>query len=134
MNELDYVRDNRLRLWFIDRGLPAPNDIRKRDRENLFRRLITDTFQRIVPWLRPGGHIVLVVGDSRRGRHRTDAASLAADVLMTPGFSNLTPVAAYRDQIPDIRRTRRDLSGTKTETILVFSKRTLPRPQRLGLV
>jgi len=122
MNELDYVRDNRLRLWFLLRGLPPQGDIRKRDRERQFRQLISDTFGRLARRLRTNGHIVLVVGDSRRGRSRTDAASIVASAFEGPEFRALRLVAIYRDSIPDIRRARRDLAGTKAETVLVYAK------------
>lgn len=120
MNELDYVRDNRLRLWFLTRSLPNHSDIRKRNREVAFKDLLVDTFEHIVPRLSPGGHLILVVGDSRRGKRRTDGASLALDAFSTPLLKTLKLVASYRDSIPDIRRTRRDLAGTKKETVLVF--------------
>ena len=34
MNELDYVRDNRLRLWFVDKRLPIGLDLDARNREH----------------------------------------------------------------------------------------------------
>jgi hypothetical protein len=36
MNELDYLRDNRLRLWFIARTLPKGIELMGRDRETAF--------------------------------------------------------------------------------------------------
>lgn len=122
MNELDYVRDNRLRLWFLLRHLPTHGDARTKDREKSFQELIGRTFRRIVPRLRANGHLVLVVGDSRRGRQRNDAALLVTNVFGSAPFRNLRLVRTFRDRIPDIRRTRRDLAGTKNETILVYQK------------
>jgi hypothetical protein len=122
MNELDYVRDNRLRLWFLLRSLPNHGDIQRRNREVLFHKLITDTFGRTLSRLRGGGHLVLVIGDSRRGGRRTDAASLVVSALKGPVFNDLVLLTSYHDAIPDIRRTRRDLAGTKTETVLVYRK------------
>ena len=123
MNELDYVRDNRLRLWFLLRRLPTRHqDIRKRDREGLFAQLMTDTFAPLVSKLRPGGHVVLVVGDSRRGSKRINAASLVQKVFCGQQFGTLELVDMYRDAIPDIRRARRDLQGTKSETVLVYRR------------
>ena len=122
MNELDYVRDNRLRIWFLLRELPPKQDIRKRDRELKFRSLISETFARLLPHVRNGGHVVLVVGDSRRGTKRINAAKLVESVMSGPAFNSLTLSDVYKDRIPDIRRARRDLKGTKSETILVYTK------------
>jgi hypothetical protein len=122
MNELDYVRDNRLRLWFLLRALPQHGDFKTRNREQLFLQLIEKTFQHIVPRLRKHGYLVLVVGDSRRGINRTDGALLVARAFNAPELRSLALVATYRDRIPDIRRTRRDLAGTKAETVLVYKK------------
>ncbi len=123
MNELDYIRDNRLRLWFLERKLPTHQDLRSRNREQLFGNLIQDTFHRLLPRLRSGGRIVLVVGDTRRGRARVDAAALITSIFSSQRYRNLTLLATYRDAIPDVRRSRRDLAGTKNETVLVFQKK-----------
>ena len=123
MNELDYVRDNRLRLWFLTRKLNASSDPpRRSNREELFCNLIVETFRKVVPRLRPGGHVIMVVGDTRRGTKRVDAATLVQTALESSPFHSLSLCATYEDTIPDVRRARRDLSGTKRETILVFKK------------
>ena len=76
MNELDYVRDNRLRLWFIERGLPSVKDIPRKGKQAVFRSLLTRTFSRLSPVLAPNSAIVVVVGDTRRGGRRTDTAKV----------------------------------------------------------
>lgn len=120
MNELDYVRDNRLRLWFIQRKLPAVVDIPRGKREEMFRLLLTRTFQRFLPAVSSNAAIVIVVGDTRRGGRRTDAAKLVKQVFATEEFDRLRLESEFRDRIPDVRRSRRDLAGTKRETVLVF--------------
>lgn len=122
MNELDYVRDNRLRLWFLTRESTAPSDPRRRNREELFRELIVETFRGIVPRLRVGGRLILVVGDTNRGTKRIDASTLVQNTLETSPFDSLTLCTTYEDKIPDVRRARRDLAGTKRETVLIFQK------------
>lgn len=121
MNELDYVRDNRLRLWFLGRQLPPQCDIPKRNREARFRELLRSTFVRIAPHVSDSGVIVLVVGEASRGGRVLDGSSIITNV-----FATERELAGFRlerticDAIPDIRRSRRDLRGTKRETVLVF--------------
>jgi tRNA G10 N-methylase Trm11 len=120
MNELDYVRDNRLRLWFIRRELPTLFDIPRGKREDMFRSLLTRTFSRLLPVVAPNAAVVVVVGDTRRGGSRTDAAKVVKEVFAGEAFGTLRLETEFRDRIPDIRRSRRDLAGTKRETVLVF--------------
>jgi len=123
MNELDYVRDNRLRLWFIGRALPSIPDTPKRERESEFAGLIHDVFARLVPRVRPGGHVVLILGEATRGRHHFDTANVAHHVLKQALKSaTLTLVETIHDRIPDVRRSRRGMQGTKLETILLYQR------------
>jgi hypothetical protein len=120
MNELDYVRDNRLRLWFIGRSLPKVQDIPRRDRERHFSNLLRAVFCPLVSHLAPDAAVVIAVGDTRRGGHRLDAAKTVKQVFSEDVFASLSLQEELHDRIPDIRRSRRDLSGTKRETILAF--------------
>lgn len=70
MNELDYVRDNRLRLWFIERALPQGLELVGRDREQAFTALLKTVCVRLAPDIESGGHVILVVGDATRGGGR----------------------------------------------------------------
>ncbi|WP_437945286.1 DNA methyltransferase [Sorangium sp. So ce296] len=134
MNELDYVRDNRLRLWFLERKLPRQRDIPKRDREVQFRALMRTTFARIAPHVSNRGVIVLVVGEASRGERVIDSSS-----IITSLFSRVDALAMFRlervihDVIPDIRRSRRDLRGTKRETVLVFRNSVSDQVARPGM-
>ena len=124
MNELDYVRDNRLRLWFIERKLPDRNEPRGRSREEAFCGLLSDVCTRLGPKVVPGGRIILVVGDVSRGRRRPSCTATLTHTVFSRerllrGFK-LDRV--YCDTIPDIRRSRRECKGTKTETVLVYKK------------
>ena len=121
MNELDYIRDNRLRLWFLQRQLPRQCDIPKRNREAGFHQLLRATLTRIAPHVSQRGVIVLVVGEASRGSRVLDSSSVIKSV-----FETVEELASFKleqticDTIPDIRRSRRDLRGTKQETVLVF--------------
>jgi len=121
MNALDYVRDNRLRLWFLARALPTVEDIPRGDRVNRFQGLVRDTFSRLLGRLTAGASVILVVGDTSRGQGRVDAAQAVRDLFAEPAFQALIPRGEIWDTIPDIRRSRRDLRGTKKETILRYS-------------
>jgi len=127
MNELDYVRDNRLRLWFLSRDLPERRDLPKRNREQAFRQLMATTLRRVAPLVVPGGVIALVVGDASRGSRIADSAEIVNAVFQTErALASFTLTRVIRDTIPDVRRSRRDLRGTKRETVLVFRQTTNP--------
>lgn len=123
MNELDYVRDNRLRLWFLTRSLPRAKDIPKRDRELRFRRLMASTFSHLAQRITANGTIIVVVGDASRGARRIDSAETLRSVFRDEdALSDFRLTRVIEDTIPDVRRSRRDLRGTKRETILVFRR------------
>jgi hypothetical protein len=125
MNELDYVRDNRLRLWFIGRNLPDHIELRQGDRTAEFRRLLVHTCCRLSNMIRLGGFIALVLGETSRGGTPVSTAALAKGVFNE--CKELAPFSlekVYEDQIPDIRRSRRECRGTKTETILIYRRKS----------
>lgn len=120
MNALDYRRDNRLRLWFIDRTTtnysPEPTD-----RASNLRAMIARLVHHVDRSLANRGHLVLVVGETVvRKRATSHPSALFCQAISSR--SNMKLVDALRDDIPDIRRSRRDCRGTKSEHILVFQK------------
>jgi DNA modification methylase len=125
MNELDYVRDNRLRLWFISRSLPKGLELVGRNREAAFRNLIRSVCARLAPNIKRGGKFVLIVGDATRGSGRKGrTGSITRELFESDNaFKGFALETSYQDRIPDIRRSRRECSGTKVETILIFRKR-----------
>lgn len=124
MNQLDYVRDNRLRLWFISRHLPTGLDLSRRGRDTAFTDLMRSVCGRLAPGIRPGGAFVLVLGDAtRKGGPRGRPAFLMKRLFLDePSLRSFRFERAYRDRIPDIRRSRREFRGTKTETVLIYRK------------
>lgn len=124
MNELDYVRDNRLRLWFIERSLPKDIELVRRSRETAFKELMRSVCVRLGPRIKRGGTFVLVVGDATRGGGRRGRTAAITQRLFESesALKNFKLEKAYRDKIPDIRRSRRECSGTKVETILIYRK------------
>ena len=124
MNELDYVRDNRLRLWFIDRSIPSGLELAAADRDAAYVSLLRDVCSHFAGDINPGGFFVLVLGDVTRGRGRIGRTARLTRRLFDEHapLSRFALTAMYEDHIPDIRRSRRECKGTKSETILVYRK------------
>ncbi len=121
MNELDYVRDNRLRLWFIDRALPTNLELQTHSKKAAFAALMTDVCSRLAGMIRRRGVFVIVLGNATRGGRSTNTAKIAKRIFSSvEKLKDFRLIAEYKDKIPDIRRTRRECQGTKTETILVY--------------
>jgi hypothetical protein len=121
MNALDYERDNRLRLWFLERDVenyaPEPTD-----RHDLFERMIVSLATKVVPRVRTGGHCVLVVGETVRRKQSTRHPAETILYLFEQYAPTLNLVKVVEDRIPDVRRSRRAHRGTKKELILVFRR------------
>ncbi|QLH72035.1 DNA methyltransferase [Rhodopseudomonas palustris] len=122
MNALDYVRDNRLRMWFLDRNTAnySPEPTEKLDQSDA----ITVAFARnALKRLRTGGRCILIVGETvLRKRVTSHPAERMLDRL-TAEYSDLHLERIIRDEIPDVRRSRRTSGATKRELILVLQKR-----------
>lgn len=124
MNELDYIRDNRLRLWFIKRSLPKELELVSRDREKSFTELLKAICIRLAPGIERKGYFILVVGDVSRGSSRIGHTSVLTRTLFDTeaALGDFKLSGEYHDAIPDIRRSRRECRGTKAETVLVYRK------------
>lgn len=133
MNELDYVRDNRLRLWFINRWLPQGLELKRRDREIEYKVLMASVCSRLASSIKPDGHFILVVGDATRGSGRPGRTDLITREVFDsePALQPFILEGVYQDNIPNIRRSRRECAGTKSETVLVY-KKVLRKPIRRG--
>jgi putative RNA methylase family UPF0020 len=124
MNELDYVRDNRLRLWFIDRTLPEGLELVRRDRDMAFSALMRAVCLWFAAGIESGGYFVLVVGDATRGGGRAGRTATLVQKLFEAEAKlvRFSLDDKITDAIPDIRRSRRECHGTKDETILIYRK------------
>ena len=124
MNELEYVRDNRLRIWFLLGHLPTGLDLGHRNRTAAFKDLLGSVCGRLASSVNAGGVFVLVVGEATRGRGVPGQTSSVTEELFSehPHLKRFRLEDKLHDQIPDIRRSRRECQGTKQETILVFRK------------
>jgi len=121
MNALDYGRDNRLRLWFIDPALATRVDNDVTQRRQAFVDAISSLAHKVESGLRSRGYCVFVVGEELTSR----SESHPSEVVVTT-FNAAAPSLRLKqvltDNIPDIRRTRRECRGVKTEHFLVFQR------------
>jgi len=120
-----YVKDNRLRLWFLERSLPKGIELVGRDRDVAFTVLMRAVCVRLAPGFEHGSHFILVVSDATRGGgHIGHTATLAQNLFDTEAvLDSFRLDGIYYDTISDIRRSCRECSGTKLETVLVYRKR-----------
>jgi len=120
MNALDYNRDNRLRLWFIgaEDSLIKTESTRKKEH---FIELMKVFSKKTNSGLKMGGSCILVVGDHVRRNFNAHPAELTASIIRDCAPS-LKLVNVFMDLIPDIRRSRRECKGVKSEVLLVFAK------------
>lgn len=119
MRQLDYGRDNRLRLWFL-----GVEDCRSLDnvvspREDDFFMLMSKCFKHWRTVLKPGGYCVLVIGDTCSRDERSD---LPHDLsrIATEEVGGYSLIVEHTDVIPNDRRVRREVIGSTSETILVL--------------
>jgi len=121
MNALDYVRDNRLRMWFLDRSTVdySPEPTEKQHQSDA---ITADFARNALRYLRKGGHCILIVGETvLRKRVRSHPAERIFAKL-TSEYPGLKIEHVIEDEIPDIRRSRKTGSATKRELILVLKK------------
>jgi len=121
MNALDYGRDNRLRLWFIDPSLAKPADYDVTQRRSAFTEAITSLAAKIESGLRRKGHCVFVVGEEFNRKFVAHPSEVVVQIVAREAPS-LRLRRIITDDIPDVRRTRRECNGVKTEHFLVFQR------------
>lgn len=121
MNALDYSRDNRLRLWFINPG-SAKNEVHDvTQRRKAFIEGITSLAIKIESGLNREGYCVLIVGEEVRRSFNAHPSEVVI-TLMDQKAPSLCLRKVITDDIPDVRRTRRECRGVKTEHFLIFQR------------
>ena len=121
MNALDYGRDNRLRLWFIDPTLVQEVDNDVTQRRKAFIIAISSLAGKVERGLSHRGYCVFVVGEEFRRSFEAHPSEVVVATMREKAPSlRLREVIA--DRIPDIRRSRRECNGVKTEHFLVFQR------------
>ncbi len=121
MNALDYGRDNRLRLWFVTRSGHSNIDAANTRDRATFEELIEATAQHISSHLNVGGHAVLVIGERTNRKYYARPSAVASQILQQR-CRTLSLQSVLTDEIPDVRRSRREYRGVRTEHVLVFKK------------
>lgn len=121
MNALDYGRDNRLRLWFIDPGLAEPVDNDVTQRRKAFCEAIDSLAIKVESGLRRHGYCIFVVGEEFNRKFDAHPSEVVVATVRERAPS-LRLRQIITDDIPDVRRTRRECSGVKTEHFLVFQR------------
>lgn len=124
MRQLDYGRDNRLRLWFLGCDDWKALDAVVSPREKEFLALMGRCLTRWKRLLAVNGNCVLVMGDTCSREGRTNLPDLVATIAKKAGY---VVVSQHVDAIPNERRVRRGISGSSSETILVLRNSDLRR-------
>ena len=123
MNMLDYIRDNRLRLWFIDPDILLVKDSVLTNNKSIFTKVMNSFFKRVSSKLKINGYCVLVIGESGSKSWKKDFLPKKIVDLARINAPYLDLESAEVDSIPDIRRSRRNCSGIKKELILTFKRK-----------
>lgn len=122
MNALDYGRDNRLRLWFLDPACAESIDASQSQKKSGFEEIINGLSKKIERSLCEGGVAIFIVGESVSRSYSARVTDVVKNAINTHAES-LTLESIMVDEIPDIRRSRRQLYGIRNEHFLVYRKR-----------
>ncbi len=121
MNALDYNRDNRLRLWFINPGYSIPEEDEVIRQQESFKEAMALLAQKVNKSLKSKGYCVIIVGEHIAIKPRTHLSNFVCKTI-GDNAPLLKLQMIIEDDIPDVRRSRRDYRGTKTEHFLIFQK------------
>jgi len=122
MRQLDYARDNRLRLWFAGSKDWKTLDSQISPSEDKFLKLFDKCLNNWKKCLVPDGLCILVLGDVKSRTHNLPLPEVVAN-LATKENGSYTLISKYTEEIPNNRRVRRGCSGSLTETILVLKNK-----------
>lgn len=119
MRQLDYGRDNRLRLWFLGTSEWKTLDEKISPSETIFLELMRQCLRRWRDVLKVSGKCVLVVGDKASKTYKMPLADAIIKIALQEVGGYLLE-HKYKDSIPDIRRVRRNCRGSLSETIIIL--------------
>lgn len=120
MNALDYNRDNRLRLWFVD-PIYAIQENRLTKQKAAFIAAMASLAKKINSSLKSGGFCILILGE-QVARNPKVMLSFIVREIMKSYAPTLKLQTVLKDDIPDVRRSRRNFRGTKKEHFLIYQK------------
>jgi hypothetical protein len=121
MNALDYGRDNRLRLWFIEPTFSDSVDNDATQNRRGFIDAITSLVVKVEKRIKPNGYCVFIVGEAHKRKFDAHPSEEVFRIV-NDCASSLKLKNILTDEIPDVRRTRRECSGVKVENVLVFQR------------
>ncbi len=121
MNALDYNRDNRLRLWFITRSYNHNSDRQLTGSKVAFEQSITNVARKVEKSLVMGGYCVMIIGERLNRSSGNHPSEFVRNIILEKAPS-LKLIKTMSDGIPDIRRSRRNYRGIKTEHFLIYQR------------
>lgn len=121
MDDLDYARDSRLRLWFL--GVEDYHAVEARELRGLrgFRESMLATLVAMASALKPGAPCILILGDSVRRGTRRDVPQLVADTAAAD-VGELRFEDSWEEVVATSRRSTTASRSLRTETFLVFRR------------
>jgi adenine-specific DNA methylase len=117
MRQLDYGRDNRLRLWFLGVADSHALDQLISPRKEAFLKLMGQCFRKWKTVLKPQKYCILVVGDGSSEVKDANLPALISQIAMKEGYKHILD---HTEAIPNERRVRRGLTGSTSETIVIL--------------
>jgi len=127
MRQLDYGRDNRLRLWFLGAHDWRSLDAIASPSEGTFLSLMRRCFTVWRKHLKPDHFCILVMGNACSRNGREDLPEVVCRIA-TDEIGGYTLELKYTEAIPNERRVRRGIVGSTSETILVLRNRRTRDP------
>jgi SAM-dependent methyltransferase len=131
---LDYGRDNRLRLWFLGIGDYKILEKKLTAEDGVYVPQMRRCLAEMMRVLRPDGYCVLILGDVHRDGKTKKTAEIVCALAGQPELKErdgwlyrFKTYAIVTDEIPDIRRSRRNTKTTKHERIVIMKKSPVRR-------
>ncbi len=121
MRQLDYARDNRLRLWFLGVSDPTALDDVISPRKPAFLKLMRKCLEKWKIFLKDGGYCILVLGDAGSELRQANLPDVISK-LATDEVGGYAHVYNHTEAIPNERRVRRGLTGSTSETVVILRK------------
>ena len=121
MWQLDYARDNRLRLWFLGLDGSKQLDEQVSPSEETFLQLMAECFTHWKTLVTRGDYCVLILGDTYC-RSLKQPLPKAITFIATQKIGGYCLAWEHCEKIPTDRRVRRSYRGNRTETILALRR------------
>jgi DNA modification methylase len=121
MRQLDYARDNRLRLWFL--GIQEYKNL-----DTIISPTETDFIKSMIKclttWhkaLKPGGLCILILGDAQSKLYEMRLPDMISKIAIEE-LGKYKLEMKFQSIIPERRRVRKNCKGSERETVIVFKK------------